>query len=78
MPAPPFASLADLLAGWSEDVLHGSTPVRWPAGSGLLARFPLGPGLVTMTGGPPGPARRRWRTSSCSTRCGSPRGCGRW
>jgi replicative DNA helicase len=41
------------MAGWSADVLHGKPPVRWPAGSGPLARFPLGPGLVCLLGGPP-------------------------
>jgi replicative DNA helicase len=50
----PFASLADLLNGWSDDVLHGKPPVRWPAGSGPLARFPIGPGLICLIGGPPG------------------------
>ncbi len=52
--ASPFASLGDLLGGWSEGVLHGKPPVRWPGGSGALARFPLGPGLLTLLGVPPG------------------------
>src|SRR4051812_13161641 len=34
--------------------MHGKPPPRWPAGAGLLARFPLGPGLVCLVGGPPG------------------------
>jgi replicative DNA helicase len=42
------------MAGWAEDVLHGTPPPRWPAGTGPLERFPLGPGLVTLVGGPPG------------------------
>jgi replicative DNA helicase len=51
--ASPFASLGDLLEGWSQDVLHGTPPVRWPAGAGPLARFPIGPGLLALIGGPP-------------------------
>lgn len=54
MSAHPYVPLTDLLAGWSEDVLNGDPPIRWPAGSGPLARFPLGPGLLTLLGGPPG------------------------
>jgi len=50
----PFVSLGALLAPWSQDVLHGEPPVRWPAGAGALARFPLGPELVTLIGGAPG------------------------
>lgn len=50
----PFVSLDALLAPWSQDVLHGEPPARWPAGSGALARFPLGPELVTLIGGAPG------------------------
>ncbi len=49
----PFASLGDLLADWSNDVLNGKPPVRWSAGAGALARFPIGPGLLTLLGGPP-------------------------
>lgn len=54
MSASPFAALADLLTDWSGDVLNGRPPVRWPSGPGPLAEFPLGPGLVTLVGGPPG------------------------
>jgi replicative DNA helicase len=42
------------MAGWADNVLHGKPPPRWPAGAGPLERFPLGPGLVTLVGGPPG------------------------
>jgi replicative DNA helicase len=41
------------LAGWSDDVLNGKPPARWPAGSGALEQFPLGPGQVCLIGGPP-------------------------
>ncbi len=54
MSASLFASLADLLPEWSEDVLHGKPPVRWAAGKGGLTRFPIGPGLLTLVGGQPG------------------------
>lgn len=54
MPASPFALLSDLMAGWADDVLHGQPPTVWPAGPGPLAAFPLGPGLITVIGGPPG------------------------
>lgn len=50
----PFDSLDALLDSWSEDVLHGKAPIRWPSGSGALSNFPLGPGLMTLLGGPPG------------------------
>lgn len=53
MSASPFAALSDLIGGWAEDVLNGRPPPRWPAGPGPLARFPLGPGLITLLGGPP-------------------------
>lgn len=52
--ASTFTTLGDLLGEWSNDVLHGKPPVRWPAGAGALARFPLGPGLLTLIGGAPG------------------------
>lgn len=49
-----FTSLGDLMGAWSHDVLNGTQPVRWPAGAGALARFPIGPGLVALIGGAPG------------------------
>lgn len=50
----PFASLDSLLVAWSDDVLNGEPPVRWPAGGGAFARFPIGPGLIALVGGQPG------------------------
>jgi replicative DNA helicase len=49
-----FLCGADALAGWREEVLSGTPPTLYPAGTGELARIEMGPGLVTLIGGPPG------------------------
>jgi replicative DNA helicase len=49
-----FRSLADVFAGWRDDVLSGTPPTLYPVGGGELARVEVGPGLVTLLGGAPG------------------------
>ncbi|MDB5311280.1 MAG: Replicative helicase [Gemmataceae bacterium] len=51
---PQYTPLSDLLGGWRADVLSGRPPTFFPAGEGDLARIEIGPGLVTLLGGPPG------------------------
>jgi replicative DNA helicase len=49
-----YRPVADLLDDWREGIMHGTPPTLYPVGSGELARLELGPGLVTLVGGPPG------------------------
>ena len=49
-----FATVADLLDAWRDDVLSGTPPILFPVGAGELARIEIGPGLVTLLGGAPG------------------------
>ncbi len=54
MPPPNFATVADLLDVWRDDVLSGTPPTLYAVGAGELARLEIGPGLVTLFGGAPG------------------------
>jgi replicative DNA helicase len=54
MPDARFVCAADALASWRDDVLTGTPPTLYPIGTGELARIEVGPGLVTLLGGPPG------------------------
>jgi replicative DNA helicase len=49
-----FLAAADLLASWRDDVLSGSPPVLYPAGTGELGRIEIGPQRVLLLGGAPG------------------------
>lgn len=49
-----FTPAAEVIAGWREDVLSGKPPTLFPGGEGALAGVEIGPGLVTLFGGPPG------------------------
>jgi replicative DNA helicase len=49
-----FQSAADLLDSWRDDLLSGEPPTLYAVGTGELARIELGPGIVTLVGGPPG------------------------
>ena len=51
---PSHQSAADIFPLWSEDVLHGDPPTRWPCGDGELGRIEIGPGRVLLLGGAPG------------------------
>lgn len=43
----------DALTSWQEDVLTGTPPILYPVGAGALARLEIGPGIVSLLGGPP-------------------------
>ena len=49
-----YTTAADLFDQWRDDLLTGKPPTRYPVGTGLLERIEIGPGLVTLFGGPPG------------------------
>src|SRR4051794_25075757 len=49
-----YTSASDLLSDWREDVLTGKPPALYPIGGGELGRLQVGPGLVSLFGGPPG------------------------
>jgi replicative DNA helicase len=49
-----YQTAADTFASWRDDVLTGQPPVLYPVGHGELARIEIGPGRVTLLGGPPG------------------------
>ena len=49
-----FATAADLLDAWRDDVLSGTPPILFPVSTGELSRIEIGPGLVTLLGGAPG------------------------
>lgn len=49
-----YATAADVLDRWREDVLSGTPPRLFPVGDGELARLEVGPGLVNLIGGAPG------------------------
>lgn len=53
-PAARFSTGSDLFDAWRDDLLSGTPPVRYPVGTGDLARVEIGPGLVTLIGGAPG------------------------
>jgi replicative DNA helicase len=54
MPAN-YITAADSFDQWRDDLLTGTPPTLFPvADSGALARIEIGPGLVTLFGGPPG------------------------
>ena len=52
--SPRWQTAADLFDGWRDDLLSGKPPVLYCCGEGELGRIELGPGLVTLFGGPPG------------------------
>jgi replicative DNA helicase len=54
MKAPAFTLAANVLGEWRDEVLSGKPPTLYPGGEGDLARIKIGPGLVTLFGGPPG------------------------
>ncbi len=53
-PKANYATAADVLVGWRDDVLTGTPPTFYPIGDGELARIEVGPGLVNLFGGAPG------------------------
>lgn len=53
---PQFTFAADILAGWRDDLMTGKPPTFYPVADpgSTLARIEIGPGMVTLFGGPPG------------------------
>jgi replicative DNA helicase len=49
-----YLPTADALASWRDDLFAGRRPTLYPVGEGELARVEVGPGRVTLFGGPPG------------------------
>ena len=50
-----YVTATDALAGCRDDLLSGRKPTLYPVGDdGPLAAVEIGPGLVTLLGGPPG------------------------
>lgn len=62
MSEPRYQAAADALDAWREDVLHGTRPTLYRAGSGALARIEIGPGLVSLYGGAPGQGKTAFTT----------------
>jgi len=49
-----YRTAATFFPEWREDVLRGKPPERYRIGEGELGRIEVGPGLITLIGGPPG------------------------
>ncbi len=49
-----FLPAVDAFAKWRDDLRSGKGPTLYPVGEGALGRLQIGPGLVTLLGGPPG------------------------
>lgn len=49
-----FQTAADLFDKWREELLTGTPPTLFCCGAGALSQIEIGPGLVTLLGGPPG------------------------
>jgi len=60
-----YTTAADLFDNWRDDLLTGRAPVLYPAGAGDLSRIELGPGLVSLFGGPPGAGKTAFTMQLC-------------
>jgi len=60
-----YTTASDIFGDWQKDVLEGEAPVLYPVGSGDLERVEIGPGLVTLIGGPPGAGKTAF-TMQCA------------
>jgi len=49
-----YTTAADILPDWRRGILDGRRPVTFPVGDGGFATVRIGPGLLTLLGGPPG------------------------
>lgn len=49
-----YSTAADLMPGWKAGLLSGERPKRYPVGNGGFDSVRIGPGLLTLLGGPPG------------------------
>jgi len=53
---PQFTPATDMFAGWGDDLRSGKPPTLYPVAEpgNALAQIEIGPGQVTLFGGPPG------------------------
>lgn len=49
-----YSTAADVFPAWKESLLTGERPRLYPVGDGGFGRVRIGPGLLTLLGGPPG------------------------
>lgn len=49
-----YSTAADLMPDWEAGLLNGERPKLYPVGDGGFGRVRIGPGLLTLLGGPPG------------------------
>ena len=54
MSQSPFQPASKLFSSWSEGIRGAEPPIFYPVGSGRLAEIEIGPGRLTLLGGPPG------------------------
>lgn len=54
MTQPNYQKASDVFHDWHESVLTNQSPVLYPVGDGPFGQIEIGPGLVTLMGGPPG------------------------
>jgi len=50
---PKYKTLADILSSWMESIQAGTKPTRYPVGEGAFSHIRIGPGMLTLIGGPP-------------------------
>lgn len=48
-----FKIVADILPAWKQSLRTGTKPTRYPVGEGAFSHIRIGPGLLTLIGGPP-------------------------
>ena len=60
-----FQTAAAVFDQWRDNVLTGKPPTLYPVGSGELSRIEIGPGLVSLFGGPPGAGKTAF-TMQCA------------
>ncbi len=49
-----YLAATDAFDDWRDDVLSGTPPTLYPVGTDAMQRIEIGPGIVTLVGGPPG------------------------
>ena len=77
-PKANFQTAADLFDTWRDDVLTGSPPVLYRAGTGELEHIEIGPKLVTLIGGGPGSGKTAFTMQCLVDALRSMIRCGLW